>query len=113
MSQVAPSDVEAFPPQDSNSPGPPGERSPVAVALEWVSRITTVALMMVLPGVAGAWLDGKFGTRFLALLGFALGVSAGVWQLIVISRTANAKGQKFRRSSTAGRSSPPDQKDVS
>ena len=109
---MAPSDVEAFPPQDPNSSGPPEERSPVAVAVEWVSRITTVALMMVLPGIAGVWLDGKFGTGFLALLGFALGVSAGVWQLIVISRTTAPGGRKFRRSSTKGRSAPPDQKDV-
>ncbi|MHB1033686.1 MAG: AtpZ/AtpI family protein [Pirellulales bacterium] len=59
----------------------------MAVAMEWVSRITAVALEMVLPGLAGHWLDQRWGTRFLALTGFALGVTAGIWHLLVMTRT--------------------------
>lgn len=54
------------------------DRSPLALGLEWSSRITTVALEMVIPAIAGHWLDRQLGTRLLflvlgALLGFAMG----------------------------------------
>jgi hypothetical protein len=55
---------------------------PMAIAMEWVSRITVVALVMVLPGLAGDWLDHRWGTRFLALVGFGFGVCAAIWLLI-------------------------------
>ena len=63
----------------------PDQRPPLAVAMEWVSRIITVALEMVLPGLAGGWLDKRWGTNFLALVGFAIGVSMGIWHLIVMT----------------------------
>jgi len=58
----------------------------MAVALVWVSRITTVGLEMVLPGLAGHWLDQRFGTQFLAIAGFAFGLTAGIWHLIIMTR---------------------------
>jgi hypothetical protein len=61
-----------------SAPKPP----PLALALEWVVKITTVALMMVLPGLGGQWLDARWGTRFLALVGFAFGLSAALWYLL-------------------------------
>ena len=73
---------------------PPEDRSPVGVAMEWVSRITAIALMMVLPGLAGTWLDKRWGTGFLALVGFALGVTLGIWQLIVITRVPAGRDKK-------------------
>jgi hypothetical protein len=54
----------------------------MALAMEWVAKITTVGLEMVLPGVAGYYLDAWWNTQFLAILGFALGMAAGLWQLI-------------------------------
>ena len=55
---------------------------PMAAAVEWVSRITTVALIVVLPGFGGLWLDKQWGTSpFLGLLGFALGLTSGIWSL--------------------------------
>lgn len=69
----------AVPPGDAL---PPDDRSPVAIAAEWSSRIMTIALEMVLPGVAGAWLDKRLGTRFVfTLLGFGLGMTAALWHL--------------------------------
>jgi len=50
--------------------------------LQWVSMITTVALEMVLPAVGGIWLDRQLGTRFLGLLGLALGIPLGLWHLV-------------------------------
>jgi hypothetical protein len=54
----------------------------MAIAIEWVAKITTIGLEMVLPGIFGLWLDGRWGTQFLGLLGFALGVTVGIWHLL-------------------------------
>ncbi len=66
---------------DSSEP-----RSPIGVAFEWVARITSVALVMVLPGVAGGWLDHRWGTNWLALLGFTLGLVGGLVSLIGMTK---------------------------
>lgn len=59
------------------------EVPPMVAAAAWVSRISTVSLLMVLPGVAGLWLDRWLGTKVvLTLLGFALGLTAGIRQLV-------------------------------
>ena len=60
------------------------QRSPQAQAYHWASRIMTVALEMVVPGVAGYFLlDRYLGTKFVfCLLGFAAGMSLGIWHLI-------------------------------
>jgi hypothetical protein len=55
---------------------------PVALAFEWVAKITTVGLEMVIPGLFGYWLDGKLGTRYLTIAGFALGMVVGFWHLL-------------------------------
>ncbi len=59
----------------------------MAEAMNWVSKITTVALEMVLPGLAGLWLDNQLETRFLTMLGFGLGVPFGMWHLIVMTKS--------------------------
>ena len=62
---------------------PPDQRSPMAEALDWVSRITSISILMVLPGVLGYLADAKLNTKVLfTLLGFGLGMFAGIWQLI-------------------------------
>jgi hypothetical protein len=68
-------------------------RPPMAVAMEWVSQITTVVAEMVLPGLAGQWLDKRWGTQFLALIGFGLGVSVGIWHLVAMTRPRTAGQQ--------------------
>jgi hypothetical protein len=70
------------------------DRPPLVVALEWVAKVTTVALEMVVPGIVGAWLDKRFGTTFITLLGLALGVTVGIWHLLVLTRTENGKRSK-------------------
>ncbi len=55
----------------------------MATAAQWVSRITTISIEMVLPGLAGVWLDKWLGTVVLfTLAGFAFGVSFGIWHLV-------------------------------
>jgi hypothetical protein len=68
------------------------DRPPLVVALEWVSKITTGALEMVLPGIAGAWLDRRWGTTYLTLVGLALGVTVGIWHLIILTGTGKTNG---------------------
>jgi hypothetical protein len=41
---------------------------------------------MLLPGLAGLWLDSQLETRFLTLLGFALGVPLAMWHLIAMTK---------------------------
>jgi hypothetical protein len=74
------------------------ERPPIAVALEWVSKVTTVALEMVVPGVLGSWLDRRWGTSYLTLVGLAIGVSVGIWHLLVLTKTENGPGSKQPKS---------------
>ncbi len=50
--------------------------------MEWVSVAMAVAVMMVLPGLAGQWLDKRLGTGFLALVGFGVGVASGIYYLL-------------------------------
>jgi hypothetical protein len=69
------------------------DKSPIGQAAEWVARIASVALLMVLPGLGGNWLDRRWATEPLfTLSGFALGIAAGIWVLLVM--TAAAKKQK-------------------
>ena len=64
----------------------------MSLAIEWVARVTAVALLMVLPGVAGQWLDGRFGTEFLTLVGFGFGFCAGFVALLAMVNTKKASG---------------------
>jgi len=48
--------------------------------------------VMFLPGLGGQWLDRRFGTEFLVLVGFVLGLVAGVTYLIWITTALNRPG---------------------
>src|SRR5579872_6302529 len=74
---------------------PPGDdRPPLAAAMEWIGVITTVVAEMVLPGIAGAWLDARWGTGFIGLAGFALGLTIGIRHLVSVS---NSRSQTSKR----------------
>ena len=75
--------------------------SPIGLAFEWVARILAVSAEMVLPGLAGQWLDSRWGTNFLALVGFAIGIMAGIAHLLVMTsvRSNRRDGGKERRDS--------------
>ncbi len=65
--------------------------NPMAAAMQWVSRIIAAGLMMVLPGLAGQWLDGRLGTGFIVLIGFAAGIAFSISYLIAITKAENKK----------------------
>ncbi|MCH7752334.1 MAG: AtpZ/AtpI family protein [Planctomycetes bacterium] len=58
------------------------------------TRIMTISLEMVLPGLAGYWLDQRLGTVALFMLvGFALGCTATVFHLIHLTRSSGGQKQ--------------------
>jgi len=80
---------------------PTDDRSALAKAYGWSARIMVVALEMVLPGLAGYWLDQRLGTAVLfMLLGFGLGSTAAVVHLIRLVRSDEAANAGKRKSRT-------------
>lgn len=75
----------------------PDSLSPFALGFAWAYRILAVSAEMVVPGLLGSWLDGRLGTQFLALAGFGLGITAGIWHLLLMTRNdARQLGEKRR-----------------
>lgn len=70
---------------------PPDELPPYAAAMDWVGKITAVALEMTLPGLGGHWLDQRNGTSYWAPLGFVFGFMAGLWHLLALVRVTKRK----------------------
>ena len=68
-------------------------RDPLAAAMEWVAKITTVGLEMVLPAVGGKYLDSRLGTTYWVLVGLVLGFSVGFWHLLQLTRTPDRGGK--------------------
>lgn len=63
----------------------------MSLAVEWVARITAVALTMCVPGIAGQWLDARLQTGFFTLAGFAFGFCAGFTALLTMVNGHNRK----------------------
>ncbi len=62
------------------------DRPPTVRAANWATRITSVSLMMVVPGLLGYWADLQLGILpGLTVAGFALGMTVGIYQLIRIT----------------------------
>jgi len=78
---------------------PPDGRASIALAGGWATRIMTVSLEMVLPGLAGYWLDQKLGTKALfMLIGFVLGCTAAVMHLIALTRSSKRQRDEKKSS---------------
>jgi hypothetical protein len=61
-------------------------KTPWEQASEWFARTIAIVLMMVAPGAAGAWLDGRLGTNFLSAMGFAFGMILAITLLMIFAR---------------------------
>jgi hypothetical protein len=69
------------------------DRSALAVAWSWATRVMIVAAEMVVPGLVGYWIDQKIGTQVvLTLVGFAAGITLAVMHLVRM--TAPASGSE-------------------
>jgi hypothetical protein len=69
-------------------------KPPLASAMEWVAKITTVALEMALPAIGGGYLDTRLGTSYWALIGVVVGVVGGMWHLLQMTRQPNSKSKR-------------------
>ena len=72
---------------------PPDDRSQLALAMAWASRITTVSVEMVVPIVGGYWLDEWCAAEpVFTVAGAAFGLTAGMWHLLRMTRPSSAAG---------------------
>ena len=81
---------------------PDDRRPPLAQAAAWASRVMTVALEMVLPGLIGIWIDRKLGLKAACTLaGFGLGFSVALWHLLKLTKQPSGlRGDSSHRSDT-------------
>ncbi len=64
------------------------------MAMEWVSRITTISLEMALPALLGHWADRWLETKLVFLvLGVILGFSLGMWHLVKLAGAPPGNGR--------------------
>lgn len=70
----------------------------MVVAMHWVSQITTISLVAVLPAVGGNWLDQRWDTGpWLVATGAVLGCIVAMRQLLALtsnSRPPREPGKK-------------------
>lgn len=71
---------------------PSQDLSSISIAYQWVGRIFAICIEMILPGIAGYWLDQYFGfgISFLALIGFLLGLVLGMTHLVVMANALSS-----------------------
>ena len=81
---------------NSNDP-----QSPMAAAMEWVARIMGTAIAMVALGLAGQWVDRKLGTKWIVLVGFALGIGLSIYYLLKVASPQNSPGNETRKAGSA------------
>jgi len=71
----------------------------MAQAMAWSSRITTIALEMVLPAVFGHWLDEWLGTWVVFVaLGAIVGMTLGLMHLIQMTAPTNHDAESSDKS---------------
>ena len=81
---------------------PDDRRPPLGQAVAWASRVMTVALEMVLPGLIGIWIDRKLGWKAsCTLAGFGLGFSVALWHLLKLTKqTSGLREDPLHRTDT-------------
>ena len=73
--------------------GPADNRSALSLAWAWATRVIAVATTLVVPALIGYWIGQKFGdvwTIVLLLVGFALGATGAVFQLMQITKDSKS-----------------------
>ena len=61
-----------------------------------ISRALSVMVLMVIPGVAGHYVDRWLGTQFLVLVGFVLGICLAVFGLLYVAKIADLTAKQNR-----------------
>jgi F0F1-type ATP synthase assembly protein I len=76
----------------------PDGRSPIAVAMNWATQVTTISIEMVLPIVLGVWADRRLGTKVVfTILGAIAGLWLGIWSLIRMTRDIEEDEKKDKQ----------------
>ena len=65
--------------------------SPASEALNWLSRILAIGMVMLGSGWLGGQVDRFFNTQFFTVIGFLIGMSIGLAALIGILKRSNDK----------------------
>jgi hypothetical protein len=72
--------------------------SSMAEAMKWVSVVTSVVGVMIVPPLGGIWIDNLLGTNFLfAILGGIFGVVGGMYCLLAMVKTNADHPDSLRR----------------
>ncbi len=83
------------------------DRSPMAKSMSRVSEIISICLMMILPALAGYWLDQKLNTvLLLTISGLAIGLVAAFYQLRQLVASIN-RGFQSGKSDDSDKSGKP------
>lgn len=80
------------------------KKHPMAEAMEWVSKIMSVGIMIAVFPLIGTWIDNKVGTTptFVLILG-VLGMFAGFYQLLSITGVLKNAGNTKKGSQGSSR----------
>lgn len=81
-----------------------GRRESLSAAMNWASRVTSIAMEMALPPLLGSWLDRRWGTGYaLVIVGAVLGFALGMMHLVRLAADASPKKRPpQRKTSTQG-----------
>jgi len=60
------------------------------------SRAIAVILLMMLPGIAGSYLDSWLETKFFVLIGFGLGIGIAIFGLLYVAKIADVAAKRSR-----------------
>jgi F0F1-type ATP synthase assembly protein I len=95
------------PVSENNLDGSDADRIEAQANTNAASRAIAVMILMVIPGVAGSYLDKWLGTQFFVLIGFVLGIGIAIFGLLYVARIADLaakRSRELRRSIDGGKS---------
>ncbi len=61
------------------------------------SRAIAVMILMLLPGVAGSYLDKWLSTQFFVVIGFGVGIVIAIFGLLYVAKIADVAAKKSRK----------------
>ncbi len=70
------------------------KRSSLSEAYDVMSRILTCVLVMIAPGIGGAYLDSYYGTSFMMVIGWIIGPPLGFWQLLKVANSVSQENSE-------------------
>ena len=81
------------------------DRPPLVVAMQWITQITTVALMMVLPATLGYYVDrpDRWGMEpWLMICGVVIGFATGTFHLLQMVGAGGKKNHRNKHIDSSG-----------